>query len=330
MEKNQEIERLREELNRWLVEEENDNDEAWLKRGEAIFQRFNQLEPENTKFKIWFAQMLRDYGRDIKLRKENYRKARKLFEQALRVEPDDPVCCDHLGHLELYDGRWREAIRQFQLVLRSTSKRLEPYHYIRALCSSAIAYNQLGDPEKALRLLEEAKERDSERLYRTEIDNVRLQVKVWKKTDVEEEDLPFRLIEKNTHSYVTYGEACRLAEEDEMYVILDIRRGDAVLHGPCDSVRLPYRLAKLLQCLLKAAPSVKEHNAIRTEVWGDGGDVRDDVVKKMINKLRERLKPCFSEPMDHIIVNVRGRGYRWECEIPYRIIVPSDDYECII
>ncbi|AGT31233.2 hypothetical protein M493_04655 [Geobacillus genomosp. 3] len=52
MEKRQEIERLREQLNRWLVEEENDNDEAWLKRGEAIFQRFAQLEPENTKFKM--------------------------------------------------------------------------------------------------------------------------------------------------------------------------------------------------------------------------------------------------------------------------------------
>jgi tetratricopeptide (TPR) repeat protein len=132
---------------------------------------------------------LRDYGRDIKLKKENYRKARKLFEEALRLDPEDAVCRYHLGHLELYDGRWHKAIRQFQLVLQSTSKNLEPYHYIRALCSSAIAYNQLGDPEKALRLLDEAKERDSERLYRTEIDNVRLQVNVGKKTDVEEEDI---------------------------------------------------------------------------------------------------------------------------------------------
>ncbi|AHA58123.1 winged helix family two component transcriptional regulator [Geobacillus genomosp. 3] len=59
-------------------------------------------------------------------------------------------------------------------------------------------------------------------------------------------------------------------------------------------------------------------------------EVQNDVVKKMINKLRERLKPCFSKPMDQIIVNVRGKGYRWECEIPYRIIVPLDDYEYII
>ncbi|ADI27594.1 helix-turn-helix domain-containing protein [Geobacillus sp. C56-T3] len=329
MGKKQEIERLREQLNQWLVEEEHDDDDQWLRRGEVIFQRFSQLEPENTKLKIWFAQLLRDYGRDIKLRKENYRKARKLFEQALRFDPGDPVCRYHWGHLELYDGRWKEAIRQFQLVLQSTSKHLEPYHYIRALCSSAIAYNQLGDPETALRLLDEAKKKDSERLYRTEIDNVRLQVNVRKKTDVEEEDPQFLLIEKNKHSYITYEEACKLAEEDDQYVILDMRRG-AVLHGPCDSVELSDRLVKLLQCLLKVAPNVKEHDAIRTEVWGDGGDVRDDVVKKMMNKLRKKLKPCFSKPVTEIIVNVRGRGYRWECEIPYRIIVSRDDYEYII
>ncbi|WJQ01097.1 hypothetical protein [Geobacillus sp. CAMR5420] len=33
MGKKQEIERLREQLNQWLVEEEHDNDEVWLKRG---------------------------------------------------------------------------------------------------------------------------------------------------------------------------------------------------------------------------------------------------------------------------------------------------------
>lgn len=78
-----------------------------------------------------------------------------MFEQALRFDPGDPVCRYHWGHLELYDGRWKEAIRQFQLVLQSTSKHLEPYHYIRALCSSAIAYNQLGDPETALAILDQ-------------------------------------------------------------------------------------------------------------------------------------------------------------------------------
>nr|WP_238381389.1 tetratricopeptide repeat protein [Geobacillus thermodenitrificans] len=198
-----------------------------------------------------------------------------MFEEALRLDPEDAVCRYHLGHLELYDGWWHKAIRQFQLVLQSTSKNLEPYHYIRALCSSAIAYNQLGDPEKALRLLDEAKERDSERLYRTEIDNVRLQVNVGKKRMWRKRI--FLLIERNKRSYITYEEACRLAEEDETYVILDMRRGQAVFHGPHDSVGLPGRLVKLLRYLLEDAPKVKRYDAILTNVWED-----KDTVKKMI------------------------------------------------
>lgn len=38
--KKQEIERLREQLNQWLVEEEHDNDEVWLKRGGSDFSTF--------------------------------------------------------------------------------------------------------------------------------------------------------------------------------------------------------------------------------------------------------------------------------------------------
>lgn len=132
----------------------------------------------------------------------------------------------------------------------------------------------------------------------------------------------FLLIERNKCSYITYEEACRLAEEDETYVILDMRRGQAVFHGPHDSVGLPGRLVKLLRYLLEDAPKVKRYDAILSNVWED-----KDTVKKMINKLRKKLEQCFSEPADQIIVNVRGEGYVWNCKIPYRIIVCLDEYE---
>ncbi|NNV05090.1 winged helix-turn-helix domain-containing protein [Geobacillus sp. C56-T2] len=329
MEKRRELERLREQLNQWLAEEESDNDWEWIRRGEEIVERLSQLEPENKNLRTWFAQVLCRYGRDIKLKKRNFQKARTLFEEALRFDPEDPVCRYHLGHLELYDRKWRKAIQQLEFVWKSTHQALKPYHYIRALCSSAIAYNQLGDPKKALELLDQAEKKTDSHLYQTEIDNVRLQVNVREKAEAEKDECLFLLIEENRRLPITYGEACELAEEDDQYVILDMRR-NAVFHGPCDSVPLPDRLVKLLQCLLKAAPNVREYSDIRAEVWGEGEDVRDDVVKKMIEKLRKRLASCFSEPIDQIIVNVRGRGYRWECEIPYRIIVSQDDYEYVI
>ncbi|OQP05523.1 hypothetical protein B1690_12805 [Geobacillus sp. 46C-IIa] len=122
----------------------------------------------------------------------------------------------------------------------------------------------------------------------------------------------------------------KLAEEDETYVILDMRRGQAVFHGPHDSVGLPRRLVKLLRYLLENAPKVKRYDAIIANVWGDEEAVRNENVKKMINKLRKKLEQCFSEPTDQIIVNVRGEGYLWNCKIPYRIIVCLDEYEYFI
>ena len=43
MEKKQDMERLREELNHWLAEEESDDDWKWLERREDICLRFSQL-----------------------------------------------------------------------------------------------------------------------------------------------------------------------------------------------------------------------------------------------------------------------------------------------
>ncbi|QNU27133.1 helix-turn-helix domain-containing protein [Geobacillus sp. 46C-IIa] len=86
----------------------------------------------------------------------------------------------------------------------------------------------------------------------------------------------------------------------------------------------------MLRYLLENAPKVKRYDAIIANVWGDEEAVRNENVKKMINKLRKKLEQCFSEPTDQIIVNVRGEGYLWNCKIPYRIIVCLDEYEYFI
>jgi two-component system alkaline phosphatase synthesis response regulator PhoP len=91
-------------------------------------------------------------------------------------------------------------------------------------------------------------------------------------------------------------------------VEIDFGRGE-VRRGAIVSALTPLEF-RLLQALTRARGRILTRDQLITEGWGPGVSLSDRVVDNHIGGLRRKIESNAAEP--HVLVNVRGLGYRFD------------------
>lgn len=300
----------------WMDREGITPDEEWVSSGIELSRKLLRLEPENVQYKTNLAKLLLDLGRDEKLIKENYRRARELFLEVLQVSPSNSFAHYHLGWIESFNKRWEASIRHFQKALQSELLPLSSR--VRALANLSISYSNIGMEKEAHDYYEAARETDVHKECTTEIEFVRLSLGASNHAGVSYGD--FVINTNGNLRMVSWEEANEAVRDSTGYLVLDRLDQDQLFH-PDNPVPMPLdpREADLLEYLLKK-PGIHRTDAIRRSIWPGS---RSQVVKSYIRRVRQNLAECFdctdNEVMEHILVTVEG-GYAWRDQTPYRII----------
>ena len=304
----------------WQNREGIEDELSWLYNGISLYRKLFDQYPSERKYQYILAKLLLRAGRSEKESSINRRKAKILFYELLKVDPNHVYAYYHLGFLELFSRKWQSAITLLAKCIESD--RLEESHKIKALCNLAICYDNLGNHQQAQQCIIKAQELDKkDKRYSTEIEFVKLQL-----SDIEGQNKSgsFIIISDNGSSeWITYEHADELVAIDQ-FVILDCRQAPVFLRTPLDTVSLQPKVAMLIHLLMSTKCPLTQI-AIKQQLWPETSN--SDIVRIYIDKLRRAIARCFNEPVDTVIKNIPYKGYRWQCSTPYRII-QSTSYAC--
>lgn len=309
---------LEEELE-WERLQEKLDDNEWRQRGIKLYKKLCKIEPREPRYKRSLAKLLMSAGRDEKTRKFNYMEAERLFNDVLELfgSGDHALKANYyieahyrLGCIKYIHKKYDEAVRYFKIVLEADAPTKDLL--IKTLCYCGAAYISLGEKEKGRDCFRRARDMVTDGEYSTFLEmEYTVHVAIT-------ENKPFILYSKSDGEYhITINKANEIADlVDEQIVVLDMR--ELILTGPKDTTPLSLKEVLILQYLMKHHDTYLSSIKILDYVWeGEGGM---NIVKVNISRLRNRLKRCFHEPINDIIISKRGYGYRWNYPGEFYII----------
>lgn len=128
-------ERARAAYELYLRANELDEAAGTLDEAEALYRRAVEIDP-------YLAIAYTNLG-NICFRRNDEEQAEALYRKALEMDESQPEAQYNLGYLMLENGRSGEAVDYFKGAIRSDPRFADAYFNL------AMAYEQIGDPEKA-------------------------------------------------------------------------------------------------------------------------------------------------------------------------------------
>jgi len=298
------------------------SEEECSKQEIKIYRKLIRLETDNIDFKYCLAKLLLGKGQDEKLRYKNNVDAYDLFEEVLELKPDYAQAHYHMGWLDQYKEHWIESIEHFTVALASPV--LGHIEQITALCSRAYCLARISNKDDAMLNLAEAKELAQDRMERNFVEGAEQTVSLVCSGHSPNfgQSRQFVLIDEKGVNSITSEEADSITNE-EGFLVLDLRARKPTFSRHKGQVKVQVKLedgqAQLLEYLLVHS-GYQDPGKIREEIWPES--TAKDVVKQYIKKLRLSLIECFQTDIDDLIGNMPRVGYRWQSDIPFRIIKP--------
>lgn len=303
-----ELDKLLEIEEKWLYREGEIPDSEWAEEGIQIYRKLTRLQPENIQFQYCLAKLLLDYSTDLKMKHENYQKAKELLKESLYLQPENGILHYHLGYIYFLERSWLKSLTHLEAAL--LCNQLSQVQKMRALLASSVSHSHLSDKGRAEELYNKAKELDPDSQYVTEFQMTKMQ---FKKT--ENPVLVYR--NHNDQEWVSIrGSHCLIDECEEATTILDLRKFSPITFTRGDHVvLLEPKEAELLKVLMTSVRA-QSIDLLLKKIWPEKDN--KGLVKKYISNLRRKLKTCF--PEDDVISTITGEGYKWVAESPFIIL----------
>lgn len=308
----------------WEKQEEDIDLFAWWEQGIELYRKLSRLEPKNERYKIQQANLLLKAGGDLKIRQSNFSRARRLFHELIRMEPEHAIAHYRLGFLWYYEQDWEKSIRYLKRALElkpaKSSQQINREQEMKALCYLAKAYQKLS-----LSAFEQANQKFQAERDPAVADAVDSFIQD-AKSDLfaYEESKPYVVVTHEQTLYMSEYELLRFLENEVApdEVRLDLLGEKMYLTTPFrrqESSEVSEQLAKLLRLLMESKRPLSTE-AIRERIFPDSKS--DSIVRRTIRRLREALARLYL-PAD-LIVTTRS-GYQWNWPGRYTIIYRKDD-----
>lgn len=307
-------------------------DTEWVKRAIALYRSWLEMEPQNEKIRDQLLDLLLRSGGDKKMRWNHYAEARRMFEEVLKVQPDNRLAHYRLGFISCSENRWDQAIVHFRKALkgsvRGTDRPLSGEQRVKALCYEARAYRQLSK-----RTLKEAIRMHRKITDMEEFDRLDAWIEETKEelSEMEEQEKPYVLITRTGRTFLTRKELDEI--ENDLLANSQDHVSLSFLHhmNGCELTTHKAKLhfsdqqAKLLHFLMEAQGPVSSQTIFQKIYHGLGNKSK---VRRMISSLRDSIGPCFEEGMDTVLLTT-PQGYLWNDSRSYSILYPRDKWEHI-